>query len=58
MSAVGGIVIGTLALSALEAVVTSKAGTENVSTVVDLATKTINRLVDPSVPLIPDLRSK
>lgn len=58
MSALRGALVGVLTLTALEAAVSSKDSAGNVSTVVGLAASAINRLVDPAVPLIPDLRSK
>lgn len=56
MSAVRGVIVGALGLTALEAVVSSQTGTENVSTLIGLVSSAFRRLVDPSVPLIPDLR--
>lgn len=58
MSALRGLVAGTLGLSLLEAVVSTSKGPAAVGTFTGLATSAINRLVDPAVPLVPDLRQK
>lgn len=55
MSALRGVVAGVLGLSLMEAVVTSTSGASNTGRLFDLAASFVNRLVDPSVPLIPDL---
>jgi hypothetical protein len=58
VSALRGAVVGMLTLTALEATVSSKDSAGNVSTLIGLAAAAVNRIVDPSVPLIPDLRKK
>jgi hypothetical protein len=56
MGALRGMAAGVLGLSMLEVVVSSNAASNNASGLFTLATGTIRRLVDPSVPLIPDRR--
>lgn len=56
MSALRGIVAGAIGLSLLELVVSNPAASTNTGAVFELAASAIRRLVDPSVPLIPDLR--
>lgn len=53
MSTLRGIILGTLGLTALEAVVSNPQRAKNAGTLFNLATSAVNRLVDPSVPLIP-----
>lgn len=61
MSAVRGIVVGALALSFLEAVLVDSPqdapGTRaaRFGGLIQLGAKAVNHLVDPAVPLIPDL---
>lgn len=57
MSALRGITAGVLGLSLLEVLVATPAASKNAGSLVTLVTKAMNRLVDPSVALIPDLRS-
>lgn len=57
MSALRGIIAGTIGLSFLEAVVSSQSAAKNTGALFDLAASAMNRLVDPSVPLIPDRRA-
>jgi len=56
VSALRGVVAGVLALSALELVLSSSEAAKNAGGAFELAASAINRLVDPSVPLIPDRR--
>lgn len=56
MSATRGVVAGVLGLSLFEALVSSQTASKNAGGLFDLAASAINRLVDPSVPLIPDRR--
>lgn len=56
MGALRGIAAGTLGLAGLEVLVSSQKAVANAGTLVKLATGFINRMVDPSVPLIPDRR--
>lgn len=58
MSALRGILAGTLGLSLLEAVVSTEAAAKNTGTLFTLAASVANRLIDPTVPLVPDLRTK
>jgi len=57
VSALRGITAGVLGLSLLEVLVATPAASKNAGSLVTLVTKAMNRLVDPSVALIPDLRS-
>lgn len=57
MSASFGFVGGVLALTALDAVVSSKGATDNVSGLLGTAAAIIRRLSDPSIPAIPDRRA-
>lgn len=57
MGALRGIAAGTLGLVGLEVLVSSQKAVTNAGTLVKLATGFINRMVDPSVPLIPDRRA-
>lgn len=57
MSALRGMALGAMGLTLLEVLVTSQKATQNFGGVFALIAKGYNRLVDPSVPLIPDLRS-
>lgn len=54
MSALRGLGVGFLALTLLEAAVTSQKAASNASGLVKAVTGAINRVVDPTVPLIPD----
>ena len=56
MAALRGAVVGFLGLTLLEAAVSSEAAVNNTNTLVGLATKAIRRWMDPTLPLIPDLR--
>lgn len=56
MSALRGVIAGGLALTALEALVTSRGAANNAGALFTLTAGAINRLIDPSVPLIPDRR--
>lgn len=56
MSALRGLAAGVLGLSALEVFVTSSSAQTSTSALIKIATGTISRLVDPSLPLIPDRR--
>jgi len=51
-----GMFAGFLALTLLDAVLRSKAGTEQIGTVLSTADNAFRRLTDPSIPAIPDLR--
>lgn len=55
MSALGGAVGGFLALTLLEVAVTSSQATASTNAIVALVSKAIDRLVDPTLPLIPNL---
>lgn len=55
MSALRGLVAGGIALSLFEALVSSQQATDNAGTLVKLGTGFFTRLVDPHVPLIPQL---
>ena len=57
MSALRGFVAGALGLTLLEAAVSTQKAASNASGVVSVLTKGIARIVDPTVPLIPDRRS-
>jgi hypothetical protein len=59
VSATRGLVAGVLALSITEAILSSEQTTlrDPVGSVVGLFTRGFRRLVDPTVPLIPDTRS-
>lgn len=57
MSASFGLLGGVLALTALDAVVSSKGATDNVSGLLGTAAAIVRRLSDPSIAAIPD-RSK
>lgn len=54
MSATYGFLGGVLALTALDAVVSSKGATNNVSGLLGTAASIIRHLSDPTVPAIPD----
>lgn len=54
MSASFGFIGGVLALTALDAVVTSKGATDNVTGLLGTASTIIRHLADPTVPAIPD----
>lgn len=56
MSALRGVVVGVLGLSAFELLVSSPAAANNAGGIFTLAAGAFRRLVDPSVPLIPDRR--
>lgn len=56
MSALRGVMGGVIGLSLLEALVSSQKSAQNASGLFVLAASAVNRLVDPSVPLIPDRR--
>lgn len=56
MSALRGVVVGVLGLSALQVLVSSPAAANNAGGAIQLAAGAFRRLVDPSVPLIPDRR--
>ena len=58
MSALRGLAVGVLGLSALEVVVANRATASNAGRLFTIASSFVHRLVDPSVPLIPDLRGK
>lgn len=53
-----GLIGGVLALTALDAVVTSKGATDNVTGILGAAASFVRRLADPSIPAIPDHRAK
>lgn len=55
MSATFGFVGGVLALTALEAVVSSRGATNNVTGLLGASASLIRHLSDPTVPAIPDL---
>lgn len=57
MSAASGIIAGTIALSVLELVVSSDTAARNTGALFTVSAGVIRRLVDPSVPLIPDRRT-
>lgn len=57
MSASFGLIGGVLALTALDAVVSSKGATNNVSGLLGTAAAIVRRLSDPTIAAIPD-RSK
>lgn len=56
MSAARGIIAGSLALAALEAAVSNPQSAANTGALFTLAASFVRRLMDPSVPLIPDRR--
>lgn len=58
MSALRGVVVGVLSLSALEVAVSNPSAAGNAGRLFTLGASFVNRLVDPTVPLIPDLRHK
>lgn len=58
MSALRGALMGALGLTALEAAVSSNRGAKNTGRLFEMAAGFVNRLVDPSVALIPDRRKK
>lgn len=51
-----GFIAGFLSLTILEALVSSSSAVQNATGVFGLLTKGIARIVDPTVPLIPDRR--
>jgi hypothetical protein len=53
----GSVLGGVLALSLLEATVTSAQATDRVGDIWTMLASGINRVLDPTVPAIPDLRS-
>ncbi|MCW2754658.1 MAG: hypothetical protein JWQ32_2069 [Marmoricola sp.] len=57
MSALGGFVTGVVALSLLDAVVSSDTAVNNATGIFGTAANLVNRLADPFVPAIPDRRS-
>lgn len=57
MSAVRGVVAGVLGLSLLEAAASSSSAANNAGVLFTASAAVIRRLVDPSVPLIPDRRT-
>lgn len=57
MSVARGVIAGTLGLAMLQAVVSNQAATANVTGFVGFVSRGLGRWIDPSVPLIPDLRS-
>jgi hypothetical protein len=58
VSALRGVAAGALGLTALEAFVSSPSAGSNAGTLFTLATGVVRRLFDPTVPLIPDRRTK
>lgn len=51
-----GLFAGAIALSLLEALVSTPAAAGNAGVLFTAAAATVRRLIDPSVPLVPDLR--
>lgn len=58
MSALRGAILGALGLTLLEAVTSRPQNARNTGTFFTKGAAVVNRLVDPTVPLIPDLRGK
>ena len=58
MSALRGAMVGALGLTLLEATVSSNTAVSNTSGLIKLASDVIVRLVNPTVPLIPDHRKQ
>lgn len=58
MSATRGMVAGFLGLTLLEAAVSSQQAAGRVGGLISLASKFVSRVVDPTVPLVPDLTNK
>lgn len=58
MSAVRGMVAGVLGLSLLDAAIGTSQAANNASGVIGLVSKGLARIIDPTVALIPDRRSK
>lgn len=56
MSAVRGIVAGSLGLALLQAFTASPTAAGNVGTLFKLTNSVASRLINPTVPLVPDLR--
>ena len=56
MSALRGAMVGFLGLTLLEATVSNDKAVNNTSGLIKLAAGAIDRLVNPTVPLIPDRR--
>jgi hypothetical protein len=54
MSALRGAAAGTLGLTALYALISTRGAAENAGTLFTVLTGAVRRLVDPTVPLIPD----
>jgi len=57
VSALRGIVAGTIGLSLLELLVSDSGANKNAGALIKLATGAFRRITDISVPLIPDLRT-
>jgi hypothetical protein len=54
MSALRGAIGGALALTMFEAIISTKGAAERTGTLFTLIAGAVRRLVDPTVPLIPD----
>lgn len=53
-----GFLLGLLGLALLEAFYANPHGPDAVGTGASLVAKSLNHLIDPTVPLIPDLRTR
>lgn len=58
MSTLSGVIAGALALVALEAAVSSQDAAGAISATGKAAAGLVGRLVDPTVPAVPDLRGR
>lgn len=58
MSALRGLAAGVLSLSLLDALISTDRAANNASGLITVAAGGLRRLIDPTVPLIPDRRDK
>jgi hypothetical protein len=56
VSAARGVLAGTLGLSLLQAFLSSPTASSNAGTLFGVVDGVVKRLMDPAVPLVPDLR--